>query len=203
MMHLFLVRHGQSQWNADRRLQGQADISLSDVGREQSLAIAGTLRALGPERVIASDLMRVRETADLLGYPDHEVTELLREIDVGAWTGRFIDDLLAEDPVAYQGWRAGRFTPPDGESWADFKERTGRVVADLWRDTPGRVLVVAHGGVIRAILEDLLGLKPEQIVPAGPGSLTTLRLGKPNGRDDVRLEVFNYTPLAPAFDPVD
>ncbi|NIA68477.1 histidine phosphatase family protein [Pelagibius litoralis] len=203
MMRLLLVRHGQSVWNAGRILQGQADIPLSDLGREQAAALSDTVQGLRPQRILVSDLKRTRETAELLGFPEHEVESGLREIDVGDWTGQYIDDLVAADVEAYQGWRAGTYTPPGGESWGLFKDRTAGVVSKLQRPAAGTVLMVAHGGVIRALLESLLDLSPARIVPVGPASMTVLRLGPPNGKADVRLEVFNYTPKAPVFDAPD
>ncbi len=77
------------------------------------------------------------------------------------------------------------------------------MVAALPPGTNDTVLMVAHGGVIRALLENLLDLSPAQIVPVGPGSLTVLRLGKVNGSAAARLEVFNYTPSGPVFDAPD
>ncbi len=203
MMRLFLVRHGQSEWNAGRRLQGQADTALSDHGRNQARALAATVQALQPERIIASDLTRTRETANLLGYGEHETDSNLREIDVGAWSGRAIEDLMAEDEAAFLGWRAGTYTPPQGESWRRFKARSLVALADA-RETAARsVLLVIHGGVIRALLEGLLDLSPARIVPVGPASLTVLRLDEPNGTASARLEVFNYTPDAPVFNAPD
>ncbi len=102
-MRLLIVRHGQSVWNAERLLQGQADIALSDLGRSQAQALAGTVQALKPRQVFASDLKRTRETAALLGYPEHTAVPALREIDVGDWSGRRIEDLRAEDEAAFLG----------------------------------------------------------------------------------------------------
>ena len=202
-MRLLLVRHGQSEWNAGRLLQGQADVALTAYGREQARALAATVQALRPDRVIASDLQRTRETADLLGYAGHDVDSDLREIDVGAWSGRCIEDLIVEDEPAFRGWRAGTFTPPEGEPWTHFRDRPLGVVSALRATADERVLLVAHGGVIRALLEGLLDLSPEKVVPVGPASLTVLRLGEPNGKAAARLEVFNYTPAAPVLDAPD
>jgi probable phosphoglycerate mutase len=197
---LLLVRHGESEWNAVRRLQGQADIDLSARGRAQAEALHPVIAALKPDLVLASDLKRARDTAALLGHGDAEPSETLREIDVGGWTGRVIADIRAKDDAAYRGWRAGTFTPPDGESWAVFRARTVAAVRDGLDRAEARLLVVSHGGVIRALLEGLLLLSPERIVPVGPGSLTVLRQDE---RTDMRLELFNYTPGAPSFDAPD
>lgn len=201
MKRLMIVRHGESEWNATRRLQGQADIALSDKGRQQALALRDTIRALNPDATIASDLRRAFETATLLGVRDPVPTPALREIDVGQWTGEAITDIRARDPHGYQGWRAGTFTPPQGESWADFVGRTTAcVMARLAKSE--RLLVVCHGGVIRALLETLIDLPPKRIIPVGPASLTMLA-ERPSGSASMRLELFNYSPLGPILDAPD
>jgi probable phosphoglycerate mutase len=198
-MRLLLVRHGQSEWNAVKRLQGQADIGLSELGKAQAERLALTVRSLKPDRVITSDLQRARATAGLLGFPDAGLREALREIAVGEWTGRAIPEIVAESPLAYAGWRAGTDAPPGGEIWADFvtrcasaieTERAAMLKAGLGR---GTLLAVCHGGVIRALVEHYLGLEPARIIPVGPASLTSIRLPEDRAKP-VRLELFNYRP---------
>lgn len=190
-MRLLLVRHGQSEWNAAHRLQGQADVSLSQLGEGQAAALRPTIEAIGHSRAISSDLERVRATADRIGARNPAFTEDLREIDVGEWTGRSIDDIRTEDDSAYQGWRAGTSTPPGGEAWTDF---VGRVTGALERELRApceNLLVVCHGGVIRAILQHYLCIEPSHIIPVAPASLSAIRFG--NAKRP-RLELFNYLP---------
>ncbi len=190
-MRLLLVRHGQSEWNATRRLQGQADVGLSGLGEDQADALRQTIKTIGHCRAVSSDLKRVRETALRIGAQTPRFTESLREIDVGNWTGRAIDDIRTEDEAAYQGWRAGTSAPPGGESWMDFVARVTGVIEAERRDPCENLLVVCHGGVIRAILQHYVGLDPARIIPVAPASLSALRLG--NGLSP-RLELFNYLP---------
>lgn len=199
-MRLLLVRHGQSKWNAARRLQGQADVGLSDLGERQADALRPTIEAIGYCRAVSSDLERVRETALRIGAHKPELTEDLREIDVGDWTGRGIDEIRAEDEAAYLGWRAGTSAPPGGESWTDFVDRVTGVIESQRRDSFENLLVVCHGGVIRAILQHYVGLEPAHIIPAAPASLSALRLSK--GRPP-RLELFNYLPDSLNFEAPD
>jgi glucosyl-3-phosphoglycerate phosphatase len=199
---LLLVRHGESEWNKERRLQGQADIALSPHGRSQAMQLRPVIASLAPDSILTSDLQRARETAALLGYQDAEPCVPLREIDVGDWTGRPIAEIENADLAAYRGWRAGRFTPPRGEDWAVFKDRTCAVVRRCLTGDATKILLVAHGGVIRAVLEGLLGLEPARIVPVGPASLTVLK----HSRDEMaafKLELFNFSPAGPAFDSPD
>lgn len=192
-MRVLLVRHGQSEWNASRRLQGQADVGLTDTGRRQADALKPVIEAIGPSKALSSDLVRVKETAARIGAPNPRFTDRLREIDVGDWTGRSIEDVRAENPDGYRGWRAGTTTPTGGESWSDFCARVCNVIEDERESPCENLLVVCHGGVIRAILQHFLGLGPENIIAVAPASLTAIRMA--NGADvQTRLELFNYRP---------
>jgi probable phosphoglycerate mutase len=192
-MRLLLVRHGQSEWNAARRLQGQADITLSDIGRDQARRLAPVIAAIAPERAITSDLARAAETAALIGGAI--ANPALREVAVGDWTGAEIADLIDRQPDDYHGWRAGSYAPPGGELWPDFRARVAAVIDAEAANPCANLLVVCHGGVIRALIEHLLGLAPRHIIPVGPASLTAIRLTG----SGPRLELFNYRPDLPEF----
>lgn len=202
-MRLLLVRHGQSEWNADKRLQGQADIALSGKGIRQAQTLAATINRLAPAHVLTSDLKRARHTAELLGYPDAEAGSGLREVHVGDWQGQRIADIIAADEARYLGWRAGTHTPPNGENWAQFVARTSSTIEAQREKHAGQtILAVCHGGVIRALLDHYLGLAPSHIIPVGPASLTVLLL--PDKREkSARLELFNYRPVELEFDAPD
>ena len=192
-MRLLLVRHGESEWNAVRRLQGQADIALSERGREQARHLRPVIEGLAPDRSLSSDLRRAAETARLLGAEGATLTPGLREIDVGCWTGEAIADIVAREPEAYAGWRAGSHAPQGGESWGAFRDRAAQAVEQAAQGCR-HLLVVCHGGVIRALLEHFLALAPARIIPVGPASLTAIRL---NSEGTARLELFNFTPGQP------
>lgn len=192
-MRLLLVRHGQSEWNAGRVLQGQADIPLSDLGRAQALALAPTVAALAPDRAVTSDLARARDTAAHLGHPTARLDPALREIDVGAWQGRSIPALQQEDAAAYSGWRAGTHRPDGGEDWPAFVARVDRAIRAEAAVGGRTVLVVCHGGVIRAALQALIGLTPRAVLPVAPASLTAVRLDG----GTARLELYNWRPGLP------
>lgn len=201
-MRVLLVRHGQSEWNASRRLQGQADIGLSEAGRRQADALRPVIESIGPCRAISSDLERVRETASRIGAPDAVSTDRLREIDVGDWTGRSIEDIKNADLRAYLGWRAGTATPQGGETWEAFSDRVCSVIEEQRADPCRNLLVVCHGGVIRAILQRFLRLDPDNVVPVGPASLSALRLAN-GAAESTRLELFNYRPDSLELDAPD
>jgi glucosyl-3-phosphoglycerate phosphatase len=199
MTRILLVRHGESEWNSVRRLQGQADIDLSARGVAQAEALRPVIEAMAPDHVITSDLLRARRTAALLGFNDAVRSQEFREIDVGDWTGQAIADLIAADGEAYRGWRAGTFVPPHGETWDGFRSRVVHALTDACDVTQQRLLIVCHGGVIRALLDGLIGLPPKRIIPVGPASITVLALSDGN----FRLESFNFSPHGPVLDAPD
>ena len=172
MTVLYLVRHGESTWNECRRLQGQADPPLSPEGRSQVRALGLALKGITFEQVVASDLARTRQTVDLLGHNHPILLPALREIHVGDWQGRPIADITASDGQDYTGWRRGTHTPPGGEPWADFCRRIGTALQGLTDNGHSRVLAVTHGGVIRAVMQSLVGLDLALLEAAAPASVT-------------------------------
>jgi broad specificity phosphatase PhoE len=168
--HLVIVRHGQSTWNAEGRLQGQADPPLSALGRREADALAPALRDFPPERVVTSDLVRARETAARLGHPDAVPDACWREIGVGEWAGR----LLAELPPGQEpSWRGGSLVPPGGETWEELEARVADAL-DALIEAGGPWLVVAHGGVVRAATSYVTGTGAQRLAGPENGSVTVL-----------------------------
>jgi broad specificity phosphatase PhoE len=151
---IVLVRHGETDWNRERRFQGHADTHLNDVGRRQALELAEALRDERLGAVYTSPLRRASDTArivaDALGLDVRELAAL-REIDVGDWQGLTVDEIRARYPervdVAWRsGWR-------NGETHEQLADRVVPALLELARRHPGeRVLGVTHAGPIRAAL---------------------------------------------------
>jgi probable phosphoglycerate mutase len=175
---LLIVRHGESTWNAEERLQGQLDPPLSERGREQARALGGALDLSGfpPERVLCSDLARARETAELLGVRPGRYEPRWREIDIGAWGGRSAAEVDAEVD-GLTNWRGGPVTAPDGEPWTAFAQRVGSAVDEL-DAAGGSWLVVSHGGCVRASTAHVTGADHLRLGSPGNASLTTFELGE-------------------------
>jgi broad specificity phosphatase PhoE len=161
MPEVLILRHAQSTWNADGRWQGQADPPLTALGQCQARQAARRLSGEQPfDLVVSSDLSRAVETAALMNTElgstaRHEIESSLREYDVGAWSGHTRDEIEAGWPGYLSRFSQGQLDyPPGGESRADFEERVaqaGRWVATRARaNRSKRVLVVAHGGVVRS-----------------------------------------------------
>jgi probable phosphoglycerate mutase len=162
MATILLARHGETDWNAARRWQGHTDRPLTDRGRAQAEALAERLDGTGLECVYASDLRRARETAAAVA--ERKGIELrtlpeLREVDVGSWAGLTKSEAEARFPEAFARWKDGHVGWHDGETYEAMTERVTaalrRIAADH-EDAP--VLVVSHGGPIRAIHATALGL---------------------------------------------
>ena len=172
---LILVRHGESTWNAEERLQGQLDPPLSERGREQSRALAGMLDGLGDERVVCSDLGRARQTAELLGLRPARFDPRWREIDVGEWGGRTAAEIDAQGSEL-TNWRGGPRRAPSGESWDDFFARVAGAVDELVA-AGGSWTVVCHGGCIRVAVAHVTGADPLHLGSPPNASVTVFELG--------------------------
>jgi len=168
---LYFVRHGETEWNRDRRIQGRIDIPLNAAGRAQAAAVARRLKELvdAPASVdfYASPLARTRETmAPILsgfGVPETRAhyDERLVERGFGAFDGQTWRELFAagidpdQDPAAFHDWR-----PDGGESLADVAVRVGAWLATVRRPA----IVVSHGGVSRVLRGLMLGLDKREVV---------------------------------------
>jgi glucosyl-3-phosphoglycerate phosphatase len=171
---LILVRHGESTWNAEERLQGQLDPPLSDRGREQVLALAAIVDGVPDERVVCSDLSRARETAELIGLRPGRYDERWREIDVGAWGGHTAAEIDAQGDEL-TNWRGGPRRAPDGESWEAFSGRVAGALDELIA-AGGPWLVVCHGGCIRAAVAHVTGADALRLGSPPNASATVLEL---------------------------
>ena len=153
MTRMLLARHGQSEWNALGRWQGQADPPLSELGRRQARAAAERLGTV--DAIVSSDLERALTTAaivaEALGVGPVLVEPRLRERSAGEWSGLTRDEIEAGWP----GYLAGHLRPPGFESDASLLARTTAALADLAAEhADAELLVVTHGGVVYVIEAD-------------------------------------------------
>lgn len=165
---LFLVRHGETEWNRVGRWQGKTDIPLSEVGRQQARALAADLMGRGIADVHASDLRRAMETAQLiaavLGLPALKVDPRLRERGFGCFEGFTREECAERHPEAWMRYLADRrATPPGGEAQADVAARILAALTDIARApvaAGAATLVVSHGGAIRTFIHEVTGQAP-------------------------------------------
>jgi broad specificity phosphatase PhoE len=160
---LFLIRHGESTWNFEHRIQGQSDPPLSEEGRLQAERLGRRLIGQPFAGFYSSDLKRALETAGAIaaatgGRP--EPIKALREIYLGEWEGLRTEELARRFPEAWRAWIAepNWDLVPGGEGAERFETRVvGAVDALFARHPRGDVLVVTHGGVIQVALQSVLG----------------------------------------------
>jgi 2,3-bisphosphoglycerate-dependent phosphoglycerate mutase len=148
------VRHGETAWNVDTRIQGQLDIALNDTGLWQARRVAQALEDEPIAAIYASDLARAWRTAQEIAQPrgiDITADPGLRERAFGMFEGRTFADIDAALPLQARLWRTRdpEFTPEGGESLITFRERVTSTAAQIAAQHPGELVVmVAHGGVM-------------------------------------------------------
>lgn len=168
---IYFVRHGQTTWNAERRIQGQLESDLSDLGREQAAGNGQRLRDVRADITslpyIASPLRRCRNTMEIirseLGLPaqGYSTDDRLKEIHFGFLQDTLWTDFVANHPEEAKAREADPYNwrPEGGESYSDLAERTAGWLQEIDRDT----VVVSHGGVSRALRGTLYGIDPVEV----------------------------------------
>ncbi|MEH2921767.1 2,3-diphosphoglycerate-dependent phosphoglycerate mutase GpmB [Samsonia erythrinae] len=165
MLQVYLVRHGETEWNVSRRIQGQSDSALTPRGEQQAQQVAQRIRTLGITHILTSDLGRTCQTTEIIAKSCDDCQIILeprlRELNMGVLEARDLDALTAEE----EGWRRqlvdgtpdGRI--PEGESMEEVAARMHRVL-DRCLELPAgsRPLLVSHGMALGCLLSTVLGL---------------------------------------------
>ena len=194
---LVMLRHGQTDFNAGSRMQGQLDSALTELGRTQAVAAAEVLGKLQPLLIVSSDLHRAYDTAIKLGERTGlpvRVDPRLRETHLGDWQGMTHAEIDAEAPGARLAWREdATWAPHGGESRVDVAARSLPLVAELVAGDPEwgeenqldrPVVLVAHGGLIAALSAALLKLPVANWpVLGGMGNASWVQLSGHSGLD--------------------
>lgn len=186
MSKLILVRHGESTWNIERRIQGTLDPPLSDKGRQQAEALARRLRGLEVAAIYASPRRRAFETAEILARGLNRPViphPALAEIGLGAWEGRTVTELRAAHGGTYDTWlRAPReYAPPGSEPADGFVRRVLDGIGEMVQAHPeGTLLLATHAMVVRAVVGHAIGLDFNHAfrVPIDNVSLTEVTVGQ-------------------------
>jgi phosphoserine phosphatase len=156
-MKIYLVRHGQTSWNQDQRLQGLRDIRLNRTGIRQSQRLAEWYRKTGVRRIVSSPLLRARGTAQILSERTARapiIDDRLREIDHGPWTGLRLESIEDRFPDDFATWSffPERLRMPDGESLVAVYRRCTGVLLDLIKENRNEDILVVSHGVVNALL---------------------------------------------------
>ena len=164
----YLLRHGETEWNAQNRFCGRTDVPLSEAGRRQAKSLAERLKPLPFEALYSSPLKRALETARLISesvglqpVPDQRLVEL----DYGRWEGKTLAEIMENDPKTYCAWDAdpAHVAPPGGESGLEAQQRVVSFLDFLAAQHPrGHVLVALHKTVCRLAICHVLGMSASE-----------------------------------------
>lgn len=201
MKRLVLVRHGQSEWNREHRVQGQSGTGLSEVGHRQAEATAAWIAEAHPDAVlVSSDLQRCRETvAPLASALDRDVTydPEVRERRFGRWEGLLLSEVEAQDPELWDRWRGGEDVV--GLIGGETGQELGLRAATAFQrhldghDDEATLVIVTHGGPIWHGLHRLLHLRPGTLGGVGNTAVTEVGVDGANRW----LETWNQTAHLP------
>lgn len=184
MIRLLLVRHGQTAWSAERRYQGSTDVPLNDTGLRQAAALGRHFSGQKIDAIYSSNLQRALQTASAIS----ETTGVaivpeprFRETSFGLWEGKTYSELQTQWAEHLIAWRLDPMTntPPDGESLAQLLERAGDGIEAIARKHHDEtVMIVAHGGVLRAVICYALSLPSAAFwrIELGSASISELHL---------------------------
>jgi len=175
MKQLFFVRHGQTEWNAIRRMQGRWNSDLSELGRAQARVNAELLATLGPQVFFVSPLDRTRQTAEIINqrvqipvYHDDRIMEW----DCGDWSGHLYDDVKKKWPAEWAALEADgfHFRGPNCENYPDMIARAEPFLDEIRQHDAEKIGIVSHSMIGKVMVSLLLGL----------GETETLALHQPN-----------------------
>jgi broad specificity phosphatase PhoE len=184
---IYIVRHGETEWNAASRMQGQLDSPLTARGRAQMAAVGELLARLGVDAFVASPLGRVRQSLAILNASlalPVQFDDRLQEWSAGEWSGELYAEIGGKWPDAWAAWQADRISAasPGGENFLDLRARAGAFLDDMAAAAShARVAVVAHGFLNRALSTALLDLPPPEMLRVSHANDTVIRVLMENG----------------------
>ncbi|MBQ9565034.1 MAG: histidine phosphatase family protein [Synergistaceae bacterium] len=196
---IVLARHGQTEWNQERRFQGKTDIPLNDVGMAQAHALAVRLSRWPVEAVYSSPLSRALYTATAIAERHHldpVVLTELHEVDFADWEGQSIAALSEDRGEEFsRWWEDPFFNPPLGaETWEEIETRLSRATRRILAGPEREILIVSHGGITRALYAVLAGMDPHKVwnvdVSNCAISGVEIRMGRPRlafANDDLHI----------------
>jgi probable phosphoglycerate mutase len=168
MKEIFILRHGETEWNVEMRMQGRLDSPLTENGKAQAGSNGVLLKSLGEfGRLYVSPSGRTRETAAIVNaqlQAEVALFESLMERDVGRWSGLTVSEIEIKYPRAWAVRQADPygFRPPDGENLDDMLERVQETLEEIYLSDPARVGIVTHGVMSKVILKYFLNLEPAE-----------------------------------------
>ncbi len=179
-MKLYIIRHGQTDWNIAKKIQGRQDIPLNGRGRYQAGCLKKAMEDRPVTAVFSSPQIRAMETAKAVASSSGSVVipvKDLMEINYGSWEGKTEEELLQEDRALYEAWwsHPAETAPPGGESISQVNERCQQAWKEIKPQLTGDAAIVAHGGLLAHFMEQLLGSESVAVsTVAHNASITTI-----------------------------
>lgn len=188
-MKIYLIRHGQTDWNVEGKIQGRHDISLNETGVKQAELLAKGMEKRPVVQIFSSRQKRALETAQAIGRSQQvavTVMDGLEEVDFGDWEGKTWDEISREYPKEFKIWceEPAEITPPGGESRPEIYARMRKALKEIIRRSRGDIAIVSHGAalayLVSLMMEKELGAHDEIIVKNV--SISTVDYDRETGR---------------------
>lgn len=188
-MKIYLIRHGQTDWNLEGKIQGRHDVSLNKTGLKQAELLAMGMDKRPVVQIFSSRQKRALETAQAVGRRQHvavTVIDGLEEVEFGEWEGKTWDEISREYPEEFKVWctEPAEIVPPGGESRPQIYRRIGNALKEILRRSRGDIAIVSHGAalayMVSIMLEKELGDHDEIIVKNA--SISTVEYDRETGK---------------------
>lgn len=179
-MNIYLIRHGQTDWNIQGRIQGRQDTTLNETGRRQAEQLAKGMDSRPISRIYCSTQKRAKETAIAIGQRqkvDVYVVEGLEEVDFGDWEGLTMEEIQDKYPEEYRRWMINPVdvAPPGGENQFEAMERAVKVLKGIIAETKEDTAIVSHGATLAFIVGYLMSDQDEETeIIVNNASVTTI-----------------------------
>ena len=188
-MKIYLIRHGQTDWNLEGKIQGRHDVSLNETGSKQAELLAMGMDKRPVVQIFSSRQKRALETVQAVGRRQHvavTVIDGLEEVEFGEWEGKTWDEISREYPEEFKVWctEPAEIVPPGGESRPQIYRRIGNALKEILRRSRGDIAIVSHGAalayMVSIMLEKELGDHDEIIVKNA--SISTVEYDRETGK---------------------
>ena len=167
MKKVIFVRHGETEWNAEQRFHGQADVPLSEKGVKQAQNLGNILKNYEVNSIYSSNLTRAINTAQIIANilkleAPLNIRENLKELDMGDWEGKTYSEIVQTNPQFSKRFfnQECRMDPPNGETIEELALRSQEIISEILEREKENVLVVTHGAVIQVLLCLAVGISP-------------------------------------------
>jgi broad specificity phosphatase PhoE len=194
-MRFYLIRHGQTAWNAESRVMGRGDTPLDSVGEKQVADLAKALGHFSIQTIFSSPQLRAQQTAQALAVvknlPVHS-DERLSELDFPRWQGKVHSEIKDDEVYISRKKDFFNFRHPEIENYDSLMKRIGEFTSEIEKSS-GDIAVVSHGDVVKAFIVKLMNVAPESFFQFKIQNASCTVLIKENDR--WIMELMNYTPI--------